>query len=79
MILVYGEAKDYSIVDYSKIKEYIKPLLLTYTQKEAGFNSNIQEKILRVPIKESTIKLANRLKKDLVVEGKSGFNFLLSR
>ena len=37
---------------------------------EAGFNSNIQEKILRVPIKESTIKLANRLKKDLVVEGK---------
>lgn len=66
----YGEAKDYSIVDYSKIKEYIKPILLTYTQKEAGFNSNIQEKILRVPIKESTIKLANRLKKDLVVEGK---------
>ena len=66
----YGEAKDYSIVDYSKIKEYIKPLLLTYTQKEAGFNSNIKEKILRVPIKESTIKLANRLKKDLVVEGK---------
>ena len=66
----YGEAKDYSIVDFSKIKEYIKPLLLTYTQKEAGFNSNIKEKILRVPIKESTIKLANRLKKDLVVEGK---------
>lgn len=66
----YGEAKDYSIVDYSKIKEYIQPILLTYTQKEAGFNSNIQEKILRVPIKESTIKLANRLKKDLVVEGK---------
>lgn len=66
----YGEAKDYSIVGYSKIKEYIQPILLTYTQKEAGFNSNIQEKILRVPIKESTIKLANRLKKDLVVEGK---------
>jgi len=66
----YGEAKDYSIVDYSKIKEYIQPILLTYTQKEAGFNSNIKEKILRVQIKESTIKLANRLKKDLVVEGK---------
>jgi len=66
----YGTCKDYSELDYSKIKNYIEPLILTYTQKEAGFNSNIQEKILRVPIKEKTIQLANRLKKDLVVEGK---------
>ena len=66
----YGQAKDYSTVDYDKIKKFIDPLLLTYTQKEAGFKSEIKENVLSVKMNPSTYDLANRLKKDLVIEGK---------
>lgn len=65
----YGQAKDYSTVDYSKIKTHIDPLLLTYTQKEAGFKSEIIENVLIVKMNKSTYVLADRLKKDLVIEG----------
>jgi hypothetical protein len=66
----YGTAKCYKTVYYNKIKHFIDPIMITYTQKEAGFSSNVEEIIINVPIKESTVKLANRLKKDLVIEGK---------
>jgi len=66
----YGTCKDYSIVDYSKIKHFIEPLIITYTQKEAGFESNIDERILHVKMKPETLRLCERLKKDLVIEGK---------
>jgi len=66
----YGTCKDYSTVDYNKIKNFIEPIMITYTQKEAGFNSNIEERFCNVPIKQSTIDLAERLKKDLVIKGK---------
>lgn len=65
----YGECADYSNVDYNKIKEYIEPIKLSYTQKEAGFSGSIKETILTVPMKNLTYKLIDRLKKDLVIEG----------
>jgi SNF2 family DNA or RNA helicase len=63
-----------TIKDYSdglkSIVEYIEPFTINYTQQEAGFNAKTVEEILEVELKESTYKLINRLKRDLVVEGK---------
>lgn len=60
--------------DYSRGKDTIinlmKPYTISYTQKEAGFESEIKEHVLRVRMDGSTYALANRLKRDLVIEGK---------
>jgi SNF2 family DNA or RNA helicase len=62
------------IRDYSEgletIIEKMKPYMINYTQAEAGFNSKTTEEVLEVKLKESTYKLINRLKRDLVVTGK---------
>lgn len=65
----YGEAKDYSLVDYDKISKFIEPIKLSYTQKEAGFKGEIKEEILEVNMRPLTNQLISRLKKDLVIEG----------
>lgn len=63
------------INDYSNGKpniiEAMQPFTLNYTQKEAGFSSEIIETIIRVDLMPSTYQLIDRLKKDLVIEGKS--------
>jgi hypothetical protein len=53
------------------IMSVIEPYVLTYTQEQAGFVSEIEEEVLLVPMKEATYKLASQLKRDLVVSGKS--------
>lgn len=62
------------IRDYSKgskkILDAMKPYTLTFSQKEAGFKVQTNEKILKVDMSDYTYGLASRLKKDLVVEGK---------
>lgn len=62
------------IKDYSggleTIVEAMKPYTINYTQKEAGFNAETTEEILEVELNKSTYKLIERLKKDLVIEGK---------
>jgi DNA-binding transcriptional regulator YiaG len=65
----YGQAKDYSDVEYNKINKFIEPIKLSYTQKEAGFKSEIKEHILEVKMRPITNQLIKRLKKDLVIEG----------
>ena len=66
----YGEAKDYSVVDYNKIKTTVERLKVSFTQKEAGFTTKVNEHIIKVDMKQSTINLMNKLRKDLVIEGK---------
>lgn len=65
----------YLVNDYSGGKESIleemKPYMITYSQKDAGFATVIDEEILTVQIKESTTKMIDRLSRDLVIEGKS--------
>ena len=60
--------------DYSGGRDTIltamEPYTINYTQQEAGFMSETKEEILEVEMKESTYKLINKLKKNLVVEGK---------
>ena len=62
------------IRDYSdgkpSILELMKPYMISYTQKEAGFDSEVEEEVLYVSMKPSTYAMIKKLKKDLVIEGK---------
>jgi len=66
----YGNIKDYSEANINLINEYIRDYLITFTQKDAGFTSEINEHILQCKMKPLTYQLCDRLKKDLVIEGK---------
>jgi len=61
------------IKDYSKgrpsIMDAMQPYFISYSQKEAGFKVKTKEKIMHVKMSSLTYNLANKLKKDLVVEG----------
>ena len=65
--LGYAVANDYSDAVKSKFYGMIKHFILTYTQKESGFEANINEMILEVEMKPITYQIINKLKKDLVV------------
>jgi SNF2 family DNA or RNA helicase len=60
--------------DYSKglpsIMDAMKPYLISYSQKQAGFKVETTEHILKVPMSKQTYSLASQLKKNLVIEGK---------
>mgnify|MGYP003624713936 FL=1 len=62
------------INDYSAgldtIISEMEPHTLTYTQKEAGFKVKTTEHVVEVEMDPLTYRLANRLKKHLVIEGK---------
>ena len=62
-----------SINDYSDGKESIlhemKPYMVSFTQKEAGFKTEITEQILTVAMHESTHNMVKKLKKERVLQG----------
>lgn len=81
----YKFSKDYVLVkqkrigsfmvnDYSlgkqEILDKMKPFTISYTQKEAGFKSKINEDIIYVDAPDMIMNLCSKLKKDLVIEGK---------
>ena len=61
-----------TIRDYSEGRKAIIDRMdrytISYTQKEAGFESEIEEEIVRVPLKNETYDLCKQLRKDLVIE-----------
>ena len=63
------------INDYSKgsikIIEDMSPYTINFSQKDAGFMVETTENVLEVEIKQSTMDLIKKLKRDLVVEGES--------
>jgi hypothetical protein len=61
---------DYSQALKNKIMEKVDPLMITYTQEAAGFESKINEIVYTIPMKEATYALCNKLKKDMVIQGK---------
>lgn len=65
----YAKVNDYSDCIYDKIKPIMDSYFITYTQKEAGFTSEVKENILRVKMSDYTYNLINRLKKDKLVQG----------
>ncbi len=68
--LSHGMVNDYSDADQEKVMSVIREYMITYTQEQAGFVSEISEHVLRVRMKDSTIAMCNKLKRDLVLEGK---------
>ena len=68
--LGYGMVNDYSDARLEDIKPIIEPYIITFTQKKAGFQTNVKETVLYCDIKPSILALIKQLKKDLVIEGK---------
>ena len=67
----YGDVADYSKADEQRINRHLEGYIIDYTQEEAGFVSTVEEEVMKVEMKPSTYALAAKLKKDLVVEGKT--------
>jgi hypothetical protein len=61
---------DYSAGIEEKIMADISKYMVTFTQQQAGFTSKIEEQVLYVKMKRKTYELADKLLKDLVIEGK---------
>lgn len=62
--LGYAVVNDYSEANQELIKTYTDSYILTFTQSQAGFNTNVKETVLEVEMKESTYRLISKLKKD---------------
>lgn len=71
--VAHGNAvNNYQDANIKLIKQRIDPLVISYTKKEAGFTSQVDEQILSVKMKPYTYKLIDTIKKDKVFEGKNG-------
>ena len=68
--LGYGIINDYTEARQELIKHILDPYFVTFTQKEAGFTSEVKESVLYCEMKPITYNLIKQLKKDLVIEGK---------
>lgn len=68
--LGYAVVKDYSEANREKVMSYVNHLMISFTQQEAGFSTEIIEKVLYCQPNEKTLKLIKRLEKDRVIEGK---------
>ena len=65
----YGLVNNYSKAKIEEVKKVIDPYMVSFTQKEAGFITKVKENILQCEMSEITYKIADRLRKDLVIEG----------
>jgi len=68
--LGYGLVNDYSKAKKEQVMKAIEPYMINFTQKEAGFTSEVKENILMCRMNDVTYSLCSRLKKHLVIEGK---------
>jgi hypothetical protein len=66
-----GQAvNDYSNARWNQIEPYVRPLMLSYTQKQAGFTQTIIEKVLTVPMRPSTYRMIKAISNDGIYEGR---------
>lgn len=68
--LGYAVVKDYSDGIKDLINPIIKPYMITFTQAQAGFETEVKENVLTVKMKPLTYQLANKLKKNLFIVSK---------
>lgn len=59
---------DYSNGIKENILSYVKPYMMSRTQKDSGFVSSIEEEMVTIKASDLTYKLCNRLRKDLVID-----------
>jgi len=69
--LGYGVVNDYSKGKDELINKYINSYVHKFTQKEAGFESKVNENVLYCEMHPQTAMITTKLKKDLVFEGKN--------
>jgi len=60
---------EYSKGNETKIMGSISSHVISYTQKEAGFSTDIDEEVLYVEMSDKTKMIVKKLERDLVVEG----------
>lgn len=70
--LGYAQVKDYSDARKKDFWHLIRHHILTFTQKEAGFTTNVNEMVLECEMKPITYKIIKKLHKDLVVTSTDG-------
>jgi hypothetical protein len=63
------QINDYSHAIIDKIENVIKPYFIRFTQKDAGFEIEIEEQIHYVKMQDVTYKLCSKLKADKVITG----------
>lgn len=62
---------DYSAARYNEFSQLVKPLMLTYTQKQAGFTQEIIEYVHEIDMSRTTYIIASAILKDGVYRGVS--------
>ena len=67
--LGYANVNDYSQAKMEIIKPIIEKYFIRFTQKEAGFETSVNENILYCDMLDITYNIAKQLKKDKVVQG----------
>lgn len=70
--LGYARVKVYKDGKEQLILKSLQPFILTFTQAQAGFTSEVNEHILECPMEDITYDIIKRLKRDKIVQGKSG-------
>lgn len=69
--LGYAKVKDYSKARKKDFWHLIRHYILTFTQAEAGFTTNVNEMTLEVEMKPITYQIIQKLKKDNIVRNKN--------
>lgn len=70
--LGYAKVNDYSDAKYNLIYPIIKPYIITFTQEQSGFTTQVIEHIIPVDMQPVTYNVISRLKRDLVVTSSDG-------
>ncbi len=70
--LGHGKVNDYTDARKKDFWHLIRYYILTFTQVEAGFSTQVNENVLYCDMDAITYKIIDKLKKDLVVQNKEG-------
>ena len=70
--LGYAQVKDYSSARKKDFWHHIRYHIITFTQAEAGFSTDVKEIIIEVDMKPITNKIIEKLHRDLVVKSSDG-------
>jgi hypothetical protein len=68
----YATVNQYDRARQELIKPIVEPYFLTFTQQEAGFQSQVVEHFLYVDMLPKTYNMIEMLKSDFFIEGKNG-------
>lgn len=74
--LGFAIVNDYSEGKEKEIKGMIRHYVFSVTQSDAGFYSKVNELVLEVEMQPITYQIISKLKKDLIVKGKSGHEII---